>query len=140
MQRRVKKDTLNQFTCTSKQKTAGRGGMPRKSKWVQEISVECFYFGAFFFNDFRSKTYGKYPIIFGDETDRVEATQNPSTPEEILQSAIDFYYNSMMLCANDDILKINPVLKLSLNEVLGYLSYRLDKANKERQRQQNSIS
>jgi hypothetical protein len=46
----------------------------------------------------------------------------------------------MMLCANDDILKINPVLKLTLNEVLGYLSYRLDKANKERQRQQNSIS
>lgn len=46
----------------------------------------------------------------------------------------------MMLCAGDEILKIEPVLKLSLNEVLGYLSYRIDKANKQRQKEQNSIS
>lgn len=45
----------------------------------------------------------------------------------------------MMLCAGDDILKIEPVLKLSLNEVLGYLSYRIDKANKQRQKEQNSV-
>jgi hypothetical protein len=45
-----------------------------------------------------------------------------------------------MLCAGDDILKVEPVLKLSLNEVLGYLSYRIDKANKARQKEQNSIS
>jgi hypothetical protein len=44
-----------------------------------------------------------------------------------------------MLCAGDDILKMNPVLQMSLNEVLGYLSYRIDKANKERQKQQNSV-
>jgi hypothetical protein len=44
-----------------------------------------------------------------------------------------------MLCAGDDILKIEPVLKLSLNEVLGYLSYRIDKSNKQRQKEQNSI-
>jgi len=46
----------------------------------------------------------------------------------------------MMLCAGDEILKIEPVLKLSLNEVLGYLSYRIDKANKQRQKQQNTIT
>jgi hypothetical protein len=46
----------------------------------------------------------------------------------------------MMLCAGDDILKVDPVLKLSLNEVMGYLSYRIDKANKQRQKEQNSIS
>ena len=44
-----------------------------------------------------------------------------------------------MLCADDKILNINPVLKLDLYEILGYLSYRLDKSNKERQRAQNSI-
>ena len=44
-----------------------------------------------------------------------------------------------MLCAQDDILKVNPVLKLELFEVLGYLSYRLDKAHKENQRNQKTI-
>jgi hypothetical protein len=44
-----------------------------------------------------------------------------------------------MMCAQDDILKVNPVLKLDLYEVLGYLSYRLDKAHKENQRTQNAI-
>lgn len=44
-----------------------------------------------------------------------------------------------MLCASDDILKIEPVLKLSLQEVLGYLSYRIDKGNKQRQKDQNSV-
>jgi hypothetical protein len=44
-----------------------------------------------------------------------------------------------MLCSGDDILKIDPVLKLPLNEVLGYLSYRIDKSNKQRQKEQNSI-
>lgn len=45
----------------------------------------------------------------------------------------------MMLCADDDILKIEPVLKLPLMEVMGYLSYRIDKANKQRQKEQNSV-
>jgi len=44
-----------------------------------------------------------------------------------------------MLCAQDDILKVNPVLKLELFEVLGYLSYRLDKAHKENQKHQKAI-
>jgi hypothetical protein len=44
-----------------------------------------------------------------------------------------------MLCSQDDVLKMNPVLQLGLYEVLGYLSYRLDKANKEKQKAQNSI-
>ncbi len=44
-----------------------------------------------------------------------------------------------MLCAGDDILKMNPVLVMTLNEVLGYLSYRIDKANKQRQKEQNSV-
>jgi len=44
-----------------------------------------------------------------------------------------------MLCAGDNILNIEPVLQLELMEVLSYLSYRLDKANKERERQQNTI-
>jgi hypothetical protein len=45
-----------------------------------------------------------------------------------------------MLCAGDEILQVEPVLKLQLNEVLVYLSYRIDKANKQRQKEQNSIS
>lgn len=44
-----------------------------------------------------------------------------------------------MLCAQDNILNINPVLKLDLYEILGYLSYRLDKSNKERQKANNTI-
>ena len=39
-----------------------------------------------------------------------------------------------MLCAQDNILNIGSVLKLELNEVLGYLSYRIDKSNKENQK------
>ena len=67
----------------------------------------------------------KYPIIFGDETDRQETRNQSLEPGESQQLAIDFYYNSLMLCASDDILKIEPVLRLSLQEVLGYLSYTL---------------
>ena len=44
-----------------------------------------------------------------------------------------------MLCAQDNLLNVNPILKLELYEVLGYLSYRLDKANKERQKANNTI-
>jgi hypothetical protein len=44
-----------------------------------------------------------------------------------------------MLCSQDDILKVNQVLLLDLYEVLGYLSYRLDKAHKENQRNQKAI-
>jgi hypothetical protein len=44
-----------------------------------------------------------------------------------------------MLCAGDDLLKVEPVLKKDLMEVLGYLSYRIDKANKEAQRAQNAV-
>ena len=43
MQRRVKKDTLNQFTCTSKQKTAGRGECQerdRERERENEIKIE----------------------------------------------------------------------------------------------------
>jgi hypothetical protein len=44
-----------------------------------------------------------------------------------------------MLCAGDDILKVEPILKLELFEVLGYLSYRIDKANKEAERARNAV-
>jgi hypothetical protein len=44
-----------------------------------------------------------------------------------------------MLCSQDDILKVNQVLLLDLYEVLGYLSYRLDKAHKENHRNQKAI-
>ena len=43
-----------------------------------------------------------------------------------------------MLCSQDDILKIDSVLKIDLYQVLGYLSYRLDKLNKERQAAQTA--
>jgi len=45
-----------------------------------------------------------------------------------------------MLCAQDNILNVNGVLKLTLTEVLSYLSYRLDKANKEARKLNNTIS
>ena len=97
----------------------------------------------FFFNNFRSGTYKSFPIIYGDETDREQSKKQSkakdTTPEEVKQSVIDFYYQSLMLCAQDDILKVNPVLKLELFEVLGYLSYRLDKAHKENQKNQKTI-
>jgi hypothetical protein len=44
-----------------------------------------------------------------------------------------------MLCASDNILSVEPVLKLELMEVLSYLSYRIDKANKEREAQQRAV-
>jgi hypothetical protein len=111
-------------------------------KSVSEISYQGVSASAFFFRKFSTGTYSKYPIIFGDENDREnqrELDPNPD-PKEIVQRAVDFYYSSIMLCSGDDILKVEPVLKLSLNEVLGYLSYRIDKANKARQKEQNSIS
>ena len=61
------------------------------------------------------------------------------TPEEVIQSVVDFYYNSLMLAAQDDILKSSEVLKLNLYEVLSYLSYRLDKADKESQKYKNAV-
>jgi hypothetical protein len=114
--------------------------MPKKStKRVQGFPCKDIQFSAFFFHNFRDGIYTKYPIIYGDQQDREDASNRPKEPGESKQSSIDFYYNSMMLCAGDDILKIEPVLKLSLNEVLGYLSYRIDKSNKQRQKEQNSI-
>jgi hypothetical protein len=113
--------------------------VPGTSKWgFQGVSPQSVYERLFFFNNFRNGIYQTYTIIYGDETDREQVGQ-PYTPEETTQLAVDFYYNSLMLCAGDDILKIEPVLKLTLNEVMGYLSYRIDKANKERQKQQNSV-
>jgi len=44
-----------------------------------------------------------------------------------------------MLAAQDDILKSSEVLKLNLYEVLSYLSYRLDKADKESQKYKNAV-
>jgi len=100
-------------------------------------------FSPFFFNNFRSRTYQTFPIIYGDEGDREQQKKRSktkdTTPEETQQSVVDFYYQTIMLCAQDDILKVNPVLKLELFEVLGYLSYRLDKAHKERQQNQKTI-
>jgi hypothetical protein len=52
---------------------------------------------------------------------------------------VDYYYQSLMLAAQEDLLKIEPVLKLELMEVLSYLSYRIDKANKERQERQKAV-
>jgi hypothetical protein len=115
--------------------------MPKKiKKRVQGFPCKDIQFCAFFFHNFRDGIYTKYPIIYGDESDRQQQSVEVRTPEESKQNVIDFYYNSMMLAAADDILKIDPVLKLPLNEVLGYLSYRIDKANKQRQKEQNSIS
>jgi hypothetical protein len=45
-----------------------------------------------------------------------------------------------MLCAQDNILNVNGVLKLTLNEVLAYLSYRIDKAHKEAQKHTKAIT
>lgn len=44
-----------------------------------------------------------------------------------------------MLASNDDLLNTREVLKLNLYEVLSYLSYRLDKADKESQKYKNSV-
>jgi hypothetical protein len=44
-----------------------------------------------------------------------------------------------MLASQDDILKTGKVLKLDLYEVLSYLSYRIDKADKESQKYKNSV-
>ena len=44
-----------------------------------------------------------------------------------------------MLASQDDILKTGQVLKLNLYEVLSYLSYRLEKADKEHQKYKNAI-
>jgi len=52
---------------------------------------------------------------------------------------VDFYYSSLMLAAQDDILKTGQVLKLNLYEVLSYLSYRLDKADRENQKYKNAV-
>jgi hypothetical protein len=112
-------------------------------KSVQAIPNYKLVFSPFFFNNFRSRTYESFPIIYGDENDREQSKKQSKskdiTPKEVQQSVIDFYYQSLMLCAQDDILKVNPVLKLELYEVMGYLSYRLDKAHKENQRNQKSI-
>lgn len=117
--------------------------MYKSSKSFQAVPYYLVIWCPFFFNNFRSGAYKSFPIIFGDESDRKQnEKQNKTkdtTPEEVKQSVIDFYYQTLMLCAQDDILKVNPVLKLELYEVLGYLSYRLDKAHKENQRNQKSI-
>jgi len=44
-----------------------------------------------------------------------------------------------MLAAQDDILKSGDVLKLNLYEVLSYLSYRLDKSDRENQKYKNAV-
>jgi len=44
-----------------------------------------------------------------------------------------------MLASQDDLLKTGQVLKLNLYEVLSYLSYRLDKADRESQKYKNAV-
>jgi hypothetical protein len=109
------------------------GGVPRFPNQVGDV-------GAFFFNNFRSGTYKKFPILYGDQDEERPREERKSTPEEVVQSVVDYYYQSLMLCAQDDVLKVSPILNLNLMEVLSYLSYRIDKANKERQKQQNTIT
>jgi len=44
-----------------------------------------------------------------------------------------------MLACNDNLLNQGEVLKLNLYQVLSYLSYRLDKADRENQKYKNAI-
>jgi hypothetical protein len=44
-----------------------------------------------------------------------------------------------MLASQENLLNIEPVLKLDLMEVLGYLSFRIDKANKEAEKARNAV-
>jgi hypothetical protein len=44
-----------------------------------------------------------------------------------------------MLAVKDDITKTNEVLKMGMMEVLIYLSYRLDKIDRESGRHKNSV-
>jgi hypothetical protein len=94
---------------------------------------------CFFFSNFRKDTYRRFTILFPEEQEEQQNISNPPEPQEVVQSVIDYYYHSLMLCAGDDLLKVEPVLKKDLMEVLGYLSYRIDKANKEAQRAQNAV-
>jgi len=53
---------------------------------------------------------------------------------------VDFYYSTIMLCSQDNILNVDNVLKLELYQVLGYLAYRMDKLHKQRQEAQKAKS
>lgn len=91
----------------------------------------------FFFTNFRRDTYRRFPILYpeGDQ----EQDTNPPKPEEVIQSVVDYYYQTLMLASQENILSIEPVLKLDLMEVLGYLSFRIDKANKEAERASKAV-
>lgn len=94
----------------------------------------------FFFDNFRKDTYRRFPVLYPEQEEyQRRKDAEPVPQEEIIQSVVDYYYNSLMLCAQDNILSVEPVLKLDLMEVLGYLSYRIDKANKEREAQQKAV-
>lgn len=114
--------------------------MPVKNGGVYGLPNQVGDVGAFFFNNFRTGTYKKFPILYGDESEERQRDEPKPSPQEVVQSVVDYYYQSLMLCAQDNILSVSPILSLNLMEVLSYLSYRLDKANKERQRQNNTIT
>jgi hypothetical protein len=114
--------------------------MPVKNGGVYGLPNQVSNVGAFFFNNFRTRTYKNFPILYGDQDEERPKEERKSTPQEVVQSVVDYYYQSLMLCAQDTILNVSPILALNLMEVLSYLSYRLDKANKERQKQNNTIT
>jgi len=49
-----------------------------------------------------------------------------------LSDMMNFYYQTFMVLTNEDPLKMKEVLKLDKDEALQYLSYRVDKARREK--------
>ncbi len=93
---------------------------------------------GFFFTNFRKDTYRRFPILYPEQDETIDE-KDPPKPEEVVQSVVDYYYQTLMLASQENILNIEPVLKLDLMEVLGYLSFRIDKANKEAEKARNAV-
>lgn len=105
----------------------------------KKVSDELVDGSGFFFTNFRKDTYRRFPILYPEQEGEEQVDANPPKPEEVIQSVVDYYYQTLMLASQENILNIDPVLKLDLMEVLGYLSFRIDKANKEAERARNAV-
>ena len=84
----------------------------------------------FFFYKVQADTIRNFPLVFGDqEEDRVEKPDE-RTDREKLTDLIDFYYNTFMVIAGEDPLKMKQAQEINVQEALFYLSYMVKKNKK----------
>jgi hypothetical protein len=91
----------------------------------------------FFFHEVRGNLYGRYPKLFGepeDESDGKVSQPDQRNSQEKLNDLIQYYFYTFMILTKENPLKLKKALKLDLHEALTFLSYILDKNEKEKQK------